>query len=179
MSFRFHDVQLSGTITIRNERLLASASQIDNAVSPSLQSITESTTLTANLHNRTLLIDNAAGLTITLPTATGSGTLYRLVTLTGLTSGSLVIQVAASTDDTFVGTIIQHDTGAPPPSPISMVATKTNDYDTITFSSTTSGGQAGDEMIIQDIGSQTWFLGGRVIAANSAANPFTSVITAA
>src|SRR5438067_6602439 len=56
-------------------------------------------TLSAALHDGLFVVVNiAAGATITLPAATGSGANYRIFIGTALTSGNLILQVANASD---------------------------------------------------------------------------------
>ena len=176
---KIKDVHLQGGVWINGSRLNATGEQINQAVQGGgLVAITASIAVSADVHaGNTNLLDSATGLTVTFPTATGSGNIYRFVTLTGLTSNSYIFQVAPATDDQFVGIVDRYETTPPPPYGPAL-ASKISEIDTVTFISTENGGQVGDEMIFQDIQQNLWFMFGRVFAANTTNSPFTSVITA-
>ena len=180
MSRHLHDPLMSGRIMINNQELTATAQEINDLISPTIAPISVTsnfTPSTAAHHGRTLLLDNAAGLTVTFPNATGSGATYRFVTLTGLTSGNIIFQVAANTDGQFVGILNRFEFILTPPyDPLAI--RKVSDIDTITLTQTANGGFTGDEMIFQDIDTDVWFLAGRIICADTSVNPLTSVITA-
>src|SRR5690349_18296507 len=60
--------------------------------------ITASTTLDFTHNDKTVLVNAAAGLTVTLPAATGSGWKTKIMLLTTVTSNNVIVQVANSTD---------------------------------------------------------------------------------
>src|SRR4051812_33535898 len=63
-----------------------------------LSTLTASTTLDDSYDDKVVLLDALAGLTVTLPTATGSGWKCRILVKTTVTSNSYIIQVNNSTD---------------------------------------------------------------------------------
>lgn len=133
--------------------------------------------LTAALHDGLYVIVNrAAGSTITLPAATGTGATFKIIVGTTLTSGSLIIQVANSTDYlrgeayTFSGatasTFGTANTGT--------VATES---DTLTMNRTTTGlGTQGDFVEIVDIAANLWGIEADYASSGTAATPFSAAV---
>jgi hypothetical protein len=115
--------------------------------------------ITAQEHaGRTVTLDRAAGITATLPAATGSGDRYRFVTITTVTSNSNIIKVANSTDVMQGVALVAQDGGD------TIVAFEAGSTaDTITGNGTTTGGLRGDQVDLEDIASGLWAV--RVVQA--------------
>lgn len=111
--------------------------------------LTASATLDASYNRKTVAINAAAGLTVTLPAATGSGWSCVIVLLTTVTSNNVIVQVANSTD-AFNGfsAMVSDD----PATVKGFIASPGSD-DTITLNGTTKGGFVGDQIEIKDIAS--------------------------
>ena len=123
-------------------------------------SITASTvTLNAKDHgNMSVVLNRAAGVTVTLPAATGSGTVYRIIVGTTVTSNNDIIQVANSTDE-FHGGVWQCDTDTSDAMTFDS-ALDGDGYDTITMNGTTTGGTMGDWFEITDYAAGKFHLDG-------------------
>jgi hypothetical protein len=129
-------------------------------------------TATEALHdNRIITVNKADGSTITLPAATGSGTLLRIVVGTTITSVGLVIQVVGNdimTGQAFVAadggdTLVAFETAA--------------DSDTITMNGTTKGGIKGDMVELIDIAADTWLVKISASATGSEVTPFSAAVS--
>lgn len=137
-------------------------------------SVTAAVTLTGEQHDgRTLLLDNAAGATVTLPAAKGTGNRFRFLVKTTVTSNGYIVKVANSTD-AFIGfsEIVSDDAGAPVKG---FIASALSD-DTITLNGTTTGGYAGDYVEVEDIASGVFAV--RVLgkATGTEATPFSATV---
>src|SRR5688500_15582819 len=99
----------------------------------------------ASHDGKTIVLDRAAGITVTLPAATGSGARLKFYTKTTVTSNNHIIQVTGN--DTMKGTCwMANDTDA------SVSAFETaSDTDTITMNGTTKGGIVGDVILLEDV----------------------------
>jgi hypothetical protein len=131
-------------------------------------------TLTRNkFAGKTLLLDRLAGITVTLPAASGSGDVYRFLQSVIPTSNTNVIQVANATD-TMVGYVdVLDDTSD---NMVGFNASGTDD--TITLNLTTTGGNAiGEEFELVDLSSGTWMVRGRTYATGAAATPFSAAVS--
>lgn len=111
--------------------------------------VTASATLDSSYNRKTVTVSAAAGLTLTLPAATGSGWSCVIVLLTTVTSNNFILQVANSTD-AFNGfsAMVSDD----PATVKGFIASPGSD-DTITLNGSTKGGFVGDQIEIKDVAS--------------------------
>jgi hypothetical protein len=136
-------------------------------------SLTASITLDPR-HSGTILVANAAaGLTATLPAATGSGRKYELVVGTTITSNNLIVQVA-NADDVMTGVALFASDNTADASVAFETASTT---DTITMDGSTKGGIKGDRIELQDIADNLWYV--RVIgsATGTEVTPFSAAVS--
>lgn len=136
-----------------------------------LSTLTASTTLDDSYDDKTVLLDAAAGLTVTLPTATGSGWKVRIVIKTTVTSNNYVIQVNNSTD--VVQGFVQNISDDPATTKGYIAAASS---DTLTLNGTTTGGLIGAVYEIQDIKSGFFQVLGRDCATGTEATPFSAAV---
>jgi len=118
--------------------------------------------------SQTVVSDLAAAQTFTLPTATGSGNLYRVFVKTTKT-GSLIVQV--TTTDVMSGAI-----GVSTDAAGVMVPTAATS-DTLTMNGSTTGGIAGSYAEFQDVASGIWRVGGALISTGTEATPFSAAVS--
>lgn len=124
-----------------------------------------SLTVTRAAHaGRIVLFDTAAGTTLTLPAATGTGDLYRFYVSVTASGGSHVLKVA-NASDTMVGYLMSTTTTGATTNGFSEAAGGTDD--TITMNGTTSGGIIGSFIEATDIGANTWFVRGWLTASGT------------
>lgn len=123
---------------------------------------------------RTLVFNRAAGTTVTLPAATGSGARYRFIVGVTVTSNSDKIQVA-NASDVMAGNIVANSTGDTPdlaqPWPTAAAS------DTITLNGTTTGGLKGDVIEIQDVAANLWHVLGVTSCTGTEATPFSAAVS--
>lgn len=140
-----------------------------------LVSITATDAITAGEHaGRQCVINAAAGLTLTLPAAVGSGDVYKIAVGTTVTSNSAVIQVANATDE-FVGVVIQVDADTSD-TLAAYPALDADGFDTITMNGSTTGGIQGDYYIITDIASGKFLLEGYQSGTGTVATPLSAAV---
>lgn len=137
-------------------------------------SVTASTlTVTAAAHaGATIVLNRAAGTTVTLPAATGSGFKYTFVVGTTVTSNSDIIKVA-NASDVMTGLAINAQDAAD-----TAVAFETaSTTDTITLNGTTTGGIKGDRVEVEDIAANLYYV--RVVgsATGTEATPFSATVS--
>jgi hypothetical protein len=145
-----------------------------------LVTLTASTTIDDSFDDTTVLLNALAGLTVTLPPATGSGARYRFMVSVLATSNSYIIAVNSATDF-FVGMIYGErvDSGN---ATLGFAAvnsgTVATNSDTITLNRTTTGSVSVGEWIeVQDVASATWFVRGLLSATGAAfATPFSAAV---
>lgn len=135
--------------------------------------------LTAPLHaNRTVTLNRAAGIAVTLPAATGTGNVYKLFVGTTFT-GAATVKVASATDfirgtavlfqdagDTVVG-FVTANTGT--------VATESDTIDLLGTANST-GGIIGEIIELTDVASATWSLRLVSDAGGTEATPFSATV---
>lgn len=132
--------------------------------------ITASTTLTEFHAGAEVVMNAAAGLTVTLPAATGTGRVYMISAGTTVTSNNYIIQVANATDTIAGGVAISTDIAG-----VTMQAAGTDD--TITMNGTTTGGIAGSWVRLTDTASGSWKLEGVLVSSGVEADPFSAAVS--
>lgn len=142
--------------------------------------LTANTTVDRDTHANGPVIglNAAAGLTVTLPAAVGSGDSYYFRVAALATSNSYIIKVASATDF-FVGEIL----GARTDSGNAVLGfcaansgTVSTNSDTITLNRTTTGSvNVGEWIEVVDVASATWQVRGMLTATGAAfATPFSA-----
>lgn len=128
--------------------------------------ITDATaTISEELHNgHTIFVQRAAGSTLTLPAATGSGMRFRVVCDTPVSSNALLIQCAGA--DLFHGALFVVD---------DTFAADESDDNQISLNGGTTGGDGGDFIDIVDLASGDWYVTGVLHGAGTAATPFGTI----
>lgn len=133
------------------------------------------TTATATLTkddyaNRPIVLDRAAGITVTLPAATGTGHVYKFFVKTTFT-GSGIIKVADNTD-VMTGFALLHQDAADTAVTFDTAA----DSDTITLNGTTTGGLLGSQVVLTDLGANLWGVSVFTSATGVEATPFSATV---
>ena len=121
---------------------------------------------------RTVVINAAAGCAITLPNATGTGSVYRFVIGTTITSNSTTIKVNNATDVMTGRAFVISDNSAA----VLGYATASTD-DTITLNGTTLGGYAGDFIEITDAIAGSYAVRVFTKATGTEATPFSATVS--
>jgi hypothetical protein len=134
-------------------------------------SLTASATLTPYHAGTVVTLNAAAGLTVTLPAAAGSGRRYELVVGTTVTSNNYVVQVASASDVMSGVCINAADAGD-----TAVVYETAADSDTITMNGTTKGGYKGDRIILTDVASNLWHVSIIGAATGTEASPFSAAV---
>ena len=134
--------------------------------------ITGAATCTRDVHaGRMNVINAAAGCAITLPNATGTGSVYRFMIGTTITSNSTTIKVNNATDVMSGRAYVISDNTAA----VLGYATAASD-DTITLNGTTLGGYAGDVIEITDAIAGTFLVELHTKATGTEATPFSATV---
>lgn len=132
-----------------------------------------SLTATRDLHEgRTVILNRAAGSTVTLPAATGTGSKYRFVVVTTVTSNGYIIKVANATDVMAGRAFVCQDGGD---TVVGFEAGASDD--TITLNGTTTGGLKGDVVEVEDVASGLYFVKVRTSATGTEATPFSATVS--
>lgn len=121
---------------------------------------------------RTTYLNRAAGITATLPAATGTGATYTFVIGATVTTPSTIIKVANSSD-AFIGfsQVVSDNSAAV----LGYIAAANTD-DTITLNGTTTGGYAGDIITIRDVDVNVFQVEVRGKATGTEATPFSATV---
>ena len=129
-------------------------------------------TCTKDVHaGRTTVISAVAGCAVTLPAATGTGSVYRFIIGSTITSNSTTIKVANTTDVmTGRAFVVSDNTAA-----VLGFATAAAS-DTITLNGTTLGGLAGDHIEIIDAITGTFAVRVFTAATGTEATPFSATV---
>lgn len=129
-------------------------------------------TLDATTHGgKIITLNRAAGIAVTLPAATGSGTLYRLYVGTSITSNSTTIKVANSSD-TMIGNVLS--TLAAGGTTFGESAGGTDD--TITMNGSTTGGLIGSWIEIQDFATNLWYVEAWLAGSGTLASTLSATV---
>ena len=129
-------------------------------------------TLTAEAHSGTTLVaTRAAGITCTLPAALGYGSDYHFFVSTTITSNSLIVKVANSTDVMQGAAFVAQDAAD------TLVAFETaSTTDTITMNGSTLGGIRGDRIRIKDVAAGLYEVQIYSSATGTEATPFSATV---
>lgn len=139
-------------------------------------SVTASTTLSRVAHSgSTVVVNAAAGLTLTLPASSGSGNRYRIVIGTTLTSNTFVLKVANATD-VFVGGVLENNIGDSSAATADFQPTASTS-DTFTLTAAIGAGKAGDWVEVEDIATGKWAINGVIGGTLDPTTPFSATVS--
>lgn len=125
---------------------------------PTAKSVTASATLAFVEAAKQVIVNAAAGLTLTLPVATGSGVKFRIMVGTLLTSASIIIDVAGS--DKYYGGVFINDTGDTTPAAADYYPASAGASVHLTLAQTAGAGKIGDWVEVTDVGALKWAVTG-------------------
>lgn len=146
-------------------------------VSYAPRNLTASASLTLADAETVVTVNAAAGLTVTLPAATGLGSKYQIMIGTTVTSNNVIIQVA-SANDWMAGNVVSATDNASDVVIAFETATGAlaSRSDTITLNGTTKGGVAGDFFTFIDAGSGQWLVTGLTSSTGTEVTPFSAAV---
>ena len=119
-----------------------------------------------------IILSRAAGSTLTLPPATGSGNRYEFIVGTTVTSNGYIIRVAPGTNIMAGFAQVAQDAGD-----TTVMFETAADSDTITMNGTTTGGLRGARVTLDDIASGVWAVQVISAATGTEATPFSATVT--
>lgn len=160
----------------KDDNLVVAGSKIQYG-SSRIVAVTSSTlTITKDEHaGKTMVLDRAGGIAVTLPTPDGSGAVYRFIVKTTFT-GAATIKSAAS-GDIMIGHALMGNDSDNGVVDFQAVAGSTIDTIDLLGTSNSTGGLAGEEITIEDIGANLWFVSIRGDAAGTEATPFANTVS--
>ncbi len=119
----------------------------------------------------TVVVNRAAGSTLTLPDATGSGAEFDIVIGTTVTSNNAIIQVSRSADIMTGTCLMTQDSG----DTVAGFETAV-DSDTITMNGSTKGGLKGDRIKLKDVAANTWQVQMICAGTGTEVTPFSAAV---
>lgn len=166
------DVESGGSFKLAGTAVAASAAELNRAtdVSGRLVAAGATLTITEALHDgKTVLLDTAAGSTITLPAATGSGAKFRFLVTVAPTSNQHRIDVVGN--DAFFGTAIMATDDA---ADLVKAFEAGADADRFDMNGTTKGGTVGDVVELEDMAADKWHINAVLKGTGTEVTPFTT-----
>ncbi len=134
-----------------------------------IPAVTASTlAVTSDYNGQTIPLSRAAGITVTLPAATGTMDTYKFQIETSITSNNYIVQVANATDTMIGSAAVAATTGG--------VFSPTATGDTMTMSATTTGGLAGGFIEVTDVKAGKWLVRAALVGSGAAATPFSAAV---
>ncbi len=119
---------------------------------------------------RTLTLNRAGGIAVTLPAASGTGAIYRFIVGTTFSSAGTI--KVANTSDIMTGTAILFADGGDTVLGFATAA----DTDTITLDGSTTGGIKGAHVVITDAAVNLWHVHYVSDASGTEATPFSATV---
>jgi len=135
--------------------------------------LTASTALKTSRHgDGGVVVNAAAGCTLTLPAASGSGTKFTIYIGTTVTSNNVIIQVANASDVMAGVLVVASDNAADAAIAFETASTS----DTITLNGSTKGGIKGDYIELRDVATNLWRVDGTLSATGTEVTPFSAAV---
>ncbi|MGN6772628.1 MAG: hypothetical protein ACTHJQ_22680 [Rhizobiaceae bacterium] len=132
-------------------------------------------TLDRHIHrNAVVVLNRAAGVTVTLPAASGTGDVFKILVGTTVSSNSDIIQVA-NASDTMVGHIATGLTTGAAGADFGEAIGGTDD--TITMNGTTTGGVKGSYVEVQDVAANLWLVQGNLVGSGTLATSVSAAVS--
>ena len=133
--------------------------------------VTASLTLDRKKHaGTTTVLNAAAGLTVTLPAASGTGDEYTIFVGTTVTSNNYVIQVANASDIMQGVVSVATDIAG-------VTCPTASTSDTITMNGSTTGGLKGSFVVLVDVATNVWEVKGALVSTGVEATPFSAAVS--
>ena len=120
----------------------------------------------ADHESKTVVLNRATGVAVTMPAATGSGARYRFVVGTAMSGGSSTFGMTG--DDTMQGVALGTDDDGVPAN-----SWRANGATVITLDGSTQGGKIGDVVEFEDIAADVWAVRLLLQQSGTEATPFS------
>lgn len=165
---------VDGSITQGGTALAATVAEVNRVADASTRIVNATAaTLTvteADHDSKVVTLNRAAGIAVTLPAATGSGTKLQFIVGTTITTNGSTIKVVGN--DIMTGLALLAQDAAD-----TVVGFETAaDSDTITLNGTTTGGIKGDCVELIDIAADLWWVKVVGSATGTEATPFSATV---
>ena len=162
-----------GGLSLDGTDLTATMAEINRACDTSARVVTVATTplaITELAHDgKVIVLTKTDGQAVTLPAATGSGTMLRFIIGAKVASSATTINTSAL-DQVMTGNALQLADGGDTIGAYEAAATVNG----ISFDGSTTGGLKGDYVELIDIAAKTWFVRIVCAATGSEATPFVT-----
>ena len=122
---------------------------------------------------RPIVLNRAAGITATLPNATGSGNRYEFIVGASASGGSYIIRVGRAAD-TMNGTALLFADGG---DTVVGFAATAGTSDTVDMNGTTRGGLIGARVVVTDYVANIWNVHVVSDASSTEATPFDNTVS--
>jgi hypothetical protein len=166
--------EIVGALSLDGTALTATIAELNRVADASSRIVNETgatLAITEALHDRKIItLNKADGQAVTLPPATGSGSSYKFILGTTVTSVGTTIKVTGN--DTMTGIAVVANDGC---DSASAFETASNS-DTITLNGTTTGGVKGDMVELIDIATDLYWVSIRSSATSTEATPFSATV---
>lgn len=157
-----------GVLSIADVEITATAAQINASVGGGVSDVTAATyTVSSADVGKLITLNRAAGIAVTLPAATGSGTQYKFFVGTTAAGGTGYVITAAGNDTMFGTAYVAQDGGD------TLVAFEAAGSTIITLNGTTTGGIKGNIVTLIDAALDTWSVIVTGSATSTEATPFS------
>lgn len=165
---------LTNLPTVGGVAQLATMSEINRICDASTRVVNITTTplaiVEATHEGKTITLNKADGIAVTLPAATGSGDRLKFVIGTTITSVGITIKVTGNDIMTGVAQMVTDTAGV-------MIGFGTAaDSDTITLNGTTTGGIKGQVVFLEDIATDLWQVFTAGTTTGTSATPFSATV---
>lgn len=169
------NANFTGNFSLGGTQVTATAAELNAAADVSGRLVSQAAgnfSMTAATHGNRITLVNDADVVITLPAATGTGNVYKiLIVSTAWTGGTIQV---ASASDSFLGGLVGVDDDA---DAAYCWKAETND-DTISGNGTATGGKIGDYYEITDVASGLFLVHGYITqSGGSEATPFSAAVS--
>lgn len=155
----------------------ATAAEINDAAdvgANAIVNVTASTlAVTAVLHaGKIVTLNRAAGVTVTLPAATGTANVYTFIIGTAASTNANIIETSAGTEH-MAGSLRSVDDDAD----TGLAWNADTSDDTITMDGTATGGKIGDMIIVRDYAATIFSIDGHITQSGGAeVTPFSAAV---
>ena len=119
--------------------------------------------------DKVILLDTAAGSTVTLPAASGTGNVYRFKVSVSVTSNAHIVKVANATDIMRGTMAVSGTTGT--------VFASLPASDSVSMNGTTSGGLIGTEITVVDYAAGVFKVSGFSVGSGTIVTPFATAVS--
>lgn len=144
---------------------------VNSPIAKVLNCTSSTQTLTAAQTGSLVVLDRAAGVTVTLPAASTAniGVTYTVIVKTSVTSNAYIFN-GATTSDLFIGAVVATDDVAAESA--AVFKPDVSDDDSMSMNGTTTGGKVGTTFTLTCIAANRWYVEGVLAGSGVLATSF-------